>query len=320
MSGEATGARAETPLVSVVIPVYNREKLIVDALRSVFSQRLSEMEVIVVDDGSTDGTARAIRESGYSVELISQENSGVSAARNAGLAVARGRYVAFLDSDDRWLEGKLAAQIASLEADASLAAVCSDGRYVAEGTSEPASFAERTGAPEEPSAIRECLLDFDNPVMMSSVMARREVLDQYGGFDTSISIGEDFDLWFRISSSWGIRRLPEVMIEYLRHDANTLVTRPLAEQVEQSERLLEKNLSSHPRQFRGARLRMYREYGWAASRRGDWLLALGLFLKALRVMPLDTRLWCYLCLSLVPNRMLEMVKSVRRRLARRDSA
>src|SRR5690348_8762870 len=98
--------------VSVIIPTYDRRELVARAIRTVLEQTVKVLEVIVVDDGSTDGTDRALAsEFGESIRYVRQPNAGVSAARNAGLALARGRYLAFLDSDEVWMPDKVALQI-----------------------------------------------------------------------------------------------------------------------------------------------------------------------------------------------------------------
>lgn len=103
------------PNVSVIIPTYNRAELVLAAVESVLRQTYRDFEIIVVDDGSTDDTERRLRRLGDSVAYVKQGNAGVNAARNNGLSIARGRYIAFLDNDDLWLEDKLALQVALLD-------------------------------------------------------------------------------------------------------------------------------------------------------------------------------------------------------------
>ena len=103
------------PLVSVIIPVYNREKYLAEAIESVLAQTYRPIEVIVVDDGSTDGSADIAKRFGSPVRYYFQPNSGAGAARNRGIAVARGSFLAFLDSDDLWVEDKLTHQMAAFE-------------------------------------------------------------------------------------------------------------------------------------------------------------------------------------------------------------
>src|SRR3954452_10452644 len=99
------------PLVSVVIPVWNCEAYVGEAVASVLAQGRGPLQIVLVDDGSTDDSVEAARRAGAQIEVVRQENGGIGAARNAGVARARGELLAFLDSDDRWTPGKLAAQM-----------------------------------------------------------------------------------------------------------------------------------------------------------------------------------------------------------------
>src|SRR5438132_1599837 len=113
-----------TPLcVSVVIPVYNGERYLADAIQSVRDQTYQNFEVIVVDDGSTDGSADVAQRFGEAIRYVHQANGGVCKARNAGIAAARGAYIAFLDQDDLWLPDKLAAQVTYLDSHPEVGAV-----------------------------------------------------------------------------------------------------------------------------------------------------------------------------------------------------
>src|SRR3989441_12309052 len=113
----------EPPYVSVVIPVYNGERYLADAIQSVRDQTYQNFEVIVVDDGSTDGSAEVAQSFGEAIRYVHQANGGVCKARNTGMAVARGGYLAFLDQDDLWLPDKLATQVAYLDSHPEVGAV-----------------------------------------------------------------------------------------------------------------------------------------------------------------------------------------------------
>lgn len=181
-------------LVTVVIPTHDRRAFAREAVASVLAQRDAAIELVVVDDGSTDGTAAALRgEFGSALTVLETENRGVSAARNLGVAHGRGRLVAFLDSDDLWLEGKLAEQIACF--DDPNVAICQTqeiwmrhGRRVNPGR----QHRKPSGRILLPS-LRRCL------VSPSAVMLRRELFERCGGFDESLPSCEDYDLWLRIA-------------------------------------------------------------------------------------------------------------------------
>jgi glycosyltransferase involved in cell wall biosynthesis len=196
-------AGSRTPGVSVVIPTCNRAWCLGEALDSVLAQDFRDFELIVVDDGSTDGTAGLLAGYGDRIRVVSQENRGVSAARNAGIAAARGGLIAFLDSDDLWLPGKLAAQVAFFAAHPA-ALICQteelwvrNGRRVNPGR----RHRKRGGLIFEPS-LELCL------VSPSAVMARRELFAAVGLFDEALAACEDYDLWLRVAC-----RIPVHLIE-----------------------------------------------------------------------------------------------------------
>jgi GT2 family glycosyltransferase len=181
--------------VSVVIPTFNRRELVRQAVASVCAQRAAECEIIVVDDGSADGTAEALRaEFGAQIRLIRTENRGVAAARNLGVASSRGELIAFLDSDDLWLPDKVAAQLAFC-AEHPGAAICqTEEIWMRNGVrvNPCAHHRKPSGDIFEPS-LRLCL------VSPSAVMLRRSLFEGVGGFDESLAVCEDYDLWLRIA-------------------------------------------------------------------------------------------------------------------------
>ena len=198
---------AAAPRVSVVVPTYNRAWCLAEALDSVLAQDVAGVELIVVDDGSTDGTPQLLAGYGAAIRILRQENRGVSAARNAGIAAARGGLVAFLDSDDLWLPGKLRAQV-DFFAEHPEALICQteelwvkNGRRVNPGR----RHRKRGGMIFEPS-LELCL------VSPSAVMMRRELFERVGRFDEALPACEDYDLWLRISLSHPIHLIATPLI------------------------------------------------------------------------------------------------------------
>jgi glycosyltransferase involved in cell wall biosynthesis len=192
-------SKIETPRVTVIIPTYNRAWCLREAVDSVLAQDFRDFELIVVDDGSTDDTPQLLQEYGEAIRVFRQENRGVSAARNAGIAVSRGALIAFLDSDDLWLQGKLARQVEFFKAHAD-ALICQteeiwvrNGRRVNPGK----RHRKRGGMIFEPS-LDLCL------VSPSAVMVRRELFQCVGFFDEGLPACEDYDLWLRVSSRYAV--------------------------------------------------------------------------------------------------------------------
>jgi hypothetical protein len=182
---------AAAPTVSVVIPTYQRRELVKRAVASVFAQTYRDFEVIVVDDGSTDGTGEALAPLGERIHYRWQPNRGVAAARNAAIALARGSIVAFLDSDDRWLPDHLAVVTGALARHpaAVLASTCPERRIGGRQGPERARLVEPL--PRMFVAVV--------PGYPSCIAVARGALDAAGGFDERFSVAEDVDLWLRLA-------------------------------------------------------------------------------------------------------------------------
>lgn len=194
--GEYARTDPERPEVSVIIPAYNAAATIDRALDSVARQRHPHLEVVIGDDCSTDDLRRAACRTDLPVRMVRLPvNRGASAARNAAIAASRGRFVAFLDADDEWLEGKLERQLPLLRADESIGLVGSDyGQIFADGDSP------RHGPLGRPVTGREAwraLLSYPY-LLTSSVVARRSLLGARP-FNEALQVGEDQDLWIRIA-------------------------------------------------------------------------------------------------------------------------
>ena len=195
-----------------MIPVHDRAGLLRLALESVTAQTLSAAEIIVVDDGSTDDSA-AVAE-GFGCTVIRQPASGVSTARNRGLEAATTSYVAFLDSDDEWEPGHLAALAAAAPGNAlvSTAALSTDGALIGSQSLQPLVLS---------SADR--LLWPDNPVVTSAVLVDRALALEVGGFDERLRHSEDLDLWARMLDRSPGLVLPEVTVRYRTHPGQASV-------------------------------------------------------------------------------------------------
>jgi glycosyltransferase involved in cell wall biosynthesis len=194
-----------TGLVSVIVPAYNEEAFIAEALDSAFAQDFRPLEVIVVDDGSTDRTARIA--SRYAVQLVRQQNRGPAAARNAGLALARGEYVTILDADDVWPEDRVSCLVDALRPGAGIAFGLTEV-FLTPGQPKPAHFPN--GLP--------------NPVPnhMAAMMTRREVFELVGRFDENLRLSEDVD-WFMRARDAGVEvvSVDRLVLRYRIHADNT---------------------------------------------------------------------------------------------------
>lgn len=185
------------PTVSVVIPVYNGERFLREALDSVFAQTFQDFEVICVDDGSTDKSPDLLREYGSKVTVLQQVNKGACAARNAGVRRSTSPYVAFLDQDDIWYSPKLERQVGALDAGPDVVlALCNSDRMDLEGRllQVGATVAERPGLLTEPLG----LLMGEDQLLSSALMVRRDAFERAGMYDTELHGFEDFDLCARL--------------------------------------------------------------------------------------------------------------------------
>jgi glycosyltransferase involved in cell wall biosynthesis len=215
---------ASKPTVSVVIPTYNCEAYIAETLESVLGQTFTDLELIVVDDGSTDRTREIVASFGTSVRLLSQANSGVCVARNYGIREAAGRYLCLMDHDDYWYPDKLALQVEQMEQHPEIGLVYSSfiwwhpdekGVFPDPDSFAPASFP--TGVDEEFSGWIYHLLILDCWILTSSEMIRAEVFDKCGAYNESLPYSEDWDLWLRISRQYRIIKLNKSLTLYRQH-------------------------------------------------------------------------------------------------------
>ncbi len=188
------------------------------AIRTVLAQTMPVEEILVVDDGSTDGTHEALAdEFGERVTVVRQANAGVSAARNRGLAMARGEFLALLDSDDEWLPEKTERQVRWLEAHPEFGmVVCDVDRVDARGRRIDV-FRRREFFPEDGRILKWVLR---NPSLTPvSVLMRREVFETVGGFDTALRTAEDIEYHLRIARQWPIGVVDEILVRAMRgHD------------------------------------------------------------------------------------------------------
>jgi len=223
-SEQSVPEHAGDPKVSVVIPTYNRAHFIGTAIESVLAQTFADFELIVVDDGSTDETSQIV--SGFlhdpRIIYIRQDNRGRSHARNRALGLARGSYIAFLDSDDSYLPEKLARQVAFLDTRPDIdmlytSAICVDD------TGKPLE-----NQPYQAHAEGDIyqLIAFFQPltITLPTVMVRREVMDRVGGFDVDMERFEDTDLWRRIAKSHRVGAMTEVTCLLTTHADNSLAS------------------------------------------------------------------------------------------------
>jgi glycosyltransferase involved in cell wall biosynthesis len=203
-------------LVTVVIPCYNQARFLGEAIESALSQTYKNFEVVVVDDGSDDHTSEVAARYGR-VRLVRQENNGLAAARNRGLAEGEGEYVVFLDADDRLLPDALEVGVRELEAHPDCAFVSGHCTLIAHEGSHLTTPSQL--CVDEDHYLK--LLQICYIWAPASVIYRRTVFDSVGGFDSSVSAAADYDLYLRIARRYPVRCHEQAVVEYRQHDTNT---------------------------------------------------------------------------------------------------
>lgn len=187
------------PMVSVIIPTFNRVAFLREAIDSVLAQTAKDFELIIIDDGSTDGTRETIGPYGERLRYIFQPHAGVSAARNLGIRHAVGNFITFLDSDDLWLPKKLARQIEWMAAHPEMLLCYTDEIWIRRGVRvNQKKIHAKAGGWIYPMCLPRCIIS------PSSVLMRRELFEMVGCFDERLPVCEDYDLWLRVAARFEV--------------------------------------------------------------------------------------------------------------------
>lgn len=302
-------------LVSVVIPAYNVGRHIAEAIDSVLAQDYPEVELIVVDDGSTDDTAAVVSSRYPQLTLIRKPNGGAATARNAGIRAARGEFVAFLDADDVWLAGKLRAQVDHLRAHPDVGMCCTGfAQWVSDASGvfpDPASvISDQAGiAPDaidrDQSGWVYHKLLLRNFVWTTTVMMRRALIDKVGLYDESFRLGQDYEYFLRAARATEIHRLARAYALYRQH-AGSATARGIdynyAARVIEGARdkwgLASPNGEAiSAREFNERLHRIHFMCGYLFLQRGNAATAFGEFKLAVRDRPLHLKSWVYAALT-----------------------
>jgi glycosyltransferase involved in cell wall biosynthesis len=209
-------------MISVVMPVYNARRYVAEAVESILAQTVTAFELILIDDGSTDGSTEILRR--YAgrdgrVRLISRANTGLVRALNEGVSLARGEFVARMDADDIALPERFAHQLAAFRANPRLAVV--GGGFICIDAAGRRLI--RLPQPTDDASIQQALLRGHCPLGHPTVMMRRDLLLAVGGYDQASYPAEDLDLWLRLGEVGGIVNVPEVVLRYRIHALSVCV-------------------------------------------------------------------------------------------------
>ncbi len=275
------------PAISVVIPAYNASRLIAHTLRSVLAQDLPDVEIIVVDDGSTDDTAVVVSQFS-TVRLVTKTNGGLGSARNAGIRAAQGEFIGFVDSDDLWEPSKLRLQLELLRRTNLRWAYC-DGYVFDANTGELLNQFSRAIKLREGDVLEPLLLDCF--IASPTPLVHRAVFDDVGFFDETplIHMREDWDMWLRIARGYPIALVPQPLVRYRVHsDANTSREDPLvalASQMAVVDRAIQRNPKRLEPLRRRAEANLFLGTGRSLASRGRLPEAGAVFRKAVRSRP-----------------------------------
>lgn len=274
------------PLVSVVIVTYNKADTIAAAIESVQQQTFRDLEILVVDDGSTDDTAAQVARFGNPVRYLPKPNGGTGSARNLGIAQSKGRFIAFLDGDDLWLPKKLESQMEVFRREPDVGAVQCSAYCVDE---QLRVFEKRICAPQRDS-LENFLLFRNLPAFSSAVVIRKETFERVGGFATDLVILSDWDMACRLAQAGTLRSLPEILVLYRHYPKNQ--SRSVDVHIRSGVRALhrffrnpEKLSPSIRRMQRRVWARFYTMLGGGCIRNGEWCRGIGWTWKALRTSP-----------------------------------
>jgi glycosyltransferase involved in cell wall biosynthesis len=315
----------QTPKVSIVIPSYNDEIFIGDALGSVFSQTYKEWEAIVVDDGSTDNTVKIAKGFGDRVKVIEQSNSGSAVARNRGISEARAPLIAFLDADDIWTPDKLEIQMKFLEINKGANFVfCSWSEWNWPAAPNPLKL-YKNNQPDSSEAIKtdptksgwlySDLLE-DCFIQTSSTIIKKELLIEVGMFDSRLRRGQDYDLWLRCSRITKIFKLKRIACFYRIH-SSSITSR--CHPVNYGAIILEKAIAKwgihDPRCKKIKRLKVHKHIctEWRTFSIGQMkanrpMKAFKAILSALRWWPLDALTWKLITKLIITLTILNLIR------------
>lgn len=298
------------PRISVLLTVYNAEEYVADAVESILGQSYPDFELLIVDDGSTDGSLDRLRELAARdarIRLESRPNTGLVPALNELLEVARGEYLARMDADDVSREDRFERQLAFLDAHPEV--VCLG--TATDQIDERSRLIRRPPLATTDHAIQEELLSGHNPLCHPTVMMRASVVRQVGGYDPASFPAEDLDLWLRMGEAGRLANLPERLVCYRIYD-RSISSRQQSEQLEkkadaarrawQRRGLPERELDIRPwraGEGRESRVQFLNTYGWGAFMLGERRTAAVYGLRLVATAPLRIDGWKLLACALV---------------------
>lgn len=296
-----------TPAVSVIIPTFNRARLVERAMRSVLAQTIEDFEIIVIDDASTDNTRWVVdRIDDSRIRYLHHEsNRGGAAARNSGIEVATGTYIAFLDSDDRWLPHKLERQIPLLSSQPNVGLAYSGYEVV----DDVGRVIERV-TPRFRGQLYSLLLR-RNCMGASTVVVRAACLNRIGGFDERLPSCQDWDLWIRCARHYRVDYIPEPLMQYTRSTQSIRISRDVESSIRGHNMIIDKHLDPSATNYDHILAEHHFRLGKRLFLEGHHHMATSYFQSAFRGRPTHPLYACYLLASYLGPASLQVLERVR---------
>ncbi len=303
-----------SPAVSVIIPSFNAELYIAEAIDSVIKQTFTDWELIVVDDGSTDRTVDAIQPflEDPRIRLLRKANGGVASARNLGIFNSNGMFVALLDADDRWLPAKLEKQISVMRHFPEVG-VCGTGCLIISAD----GCILRKGTCEAFHGIALPRLLYASMANMTTAMIRRDVFEEVGLFDETLQFAEDYEFWLRVGVHCTVHMISEPLACYRRGHASRS-SRGQAE----CRALVWHHILPRFLNEQGGRQFVKPWHLWKLKARGyksrgdeshNWFASLGWYLRSIATYPFDIEVYCALGSTVVPPMLWRLVRKLKHR-------
>ena len=305
------------PKVSVIIPTYNCAEYLPQAIESILAQTYKDYEIIVVDDGSSDGTDAVLAKYGDKIRCLRQENQGPGAARNSGIRNSRGTLVAILDADDKWFPQKLEIQCEYMASHEEIGLVFSDANSFDENGTKTVAYNRNYRRVFEGQVFDKLILK--NFIGSNTIMVRKECLDEVGLFAENTMVAEDWHLWLRIAKRYFIGYIDQPLVMY-RLSPGTL-TANSAKAYPYRIQVMEEILSLYSDYFecrtwlvRRARGGVLMRYGYSLFDAGDYPEARRKLVMSVRHNPLQLKAYIYLLGLLVPKGLKGHISRLKARL------
>jgi len=300
--------------VSIIVPTFNDQRYVSDALKSIFSQSYTDYEIIVVDGGSTDGTLEVLKQQEGKITFFRQQGKGVSQAKNEAIGRSKGEYITFLDADDLWYPDKLKIQVDFLNAHPEYGFCSSDVDFFNKKGIMVKGAISQEKKPRSGNVFDELLSN--NFISSATIFLRRECFDKAGVFNEKNFYAEDTDMWLRIAKYFQLGYIPRVLSKYRVHALAR--TQQFDKHYASLERIYGKLIKDDPKYFSKrksligkAYYNLYRRWAYRYFEAKDYKSARQIYLKALKYQPFSFICWKYTLATFLPEKIIHKLRVVK---------